>query len=402
MEKSTILLQYGAIGLMLSHTISTLYTAIFCFLYLLFFVRKLKEKKILMKIGINIIFILLVSACFWLPLLEAQNSADYAIFDDNIMSTNSQYVQEGALDFYQIFANKQEENGTTFKIGIPTLFLIITSIYTIRKVDKKYKDVYIIFLLFSYISLFMCFKVFPWKWMPNFLCKLQYAWRMMGFFDFFIAFVCGVNAVILLQCFAKKLKWKYIFSFVFIIVSIPYTLSLMSMFETKDDTIDEKYEIYIKEAQTLSHFQVNREYLPTKAIQEQRTYMLEKEDKTDILEGNATVLEEEKEGLHMKIQLQKIEANTRLEFPYIHYPGYQIILEKENGEKMVLKAEESQHGYVSTYVTENMENVEIVIDYEGTWIMKISYVISLLAGISFIFYIVKQNKKEKVNGEESK
>ena len=401
MEKNIILLLYGAIGLMLSHTISTLYTAIFSFLYLLFFIRKLKEKEILIKIGINILFTLLVSACFWLPLLEAQNSANYAIFDDNIMSTNSQYVQEGALDFYQIFVNKQEENGTIFKIGIPTLFLMITSIYTIRKVDKKYKDVYIIFLLFSYVSLFMCFKIFPWKWMPNFLCKLQYAWRMMGFFDFFIAFICGINAVILLSC-IKKRTWKYIFAVAFIVVSIPYTLYLMSMFHTKDATVDKEYEAFICNAKTLSHFQINREYLPSKAIREQRTYMLEKENKTDILEGEAQIVEEEKEGLHMKIQLEKIQTSTRLEFPYIYYPGYHIILEKENGETMSLKAEESQHGYVSVYITENMENVKIAIDYEGTWIMKLSYAISSLAGISFIFYIVKQNKKEKVNGEETK
>ena len=44
MERSIILLLYGAIGLMLSHTISTFYTAIFAVAYILFYVKKLKEK----------------------------------------------------------------------------------------------------------------------------------------------------------------------------------------------------------------------------------------------------------------------------------------------------------------------------------------------------------------------
>ena len=378
---------------MLSHTISTLYTAIFAFFYLLFFIKKLKEKEVLIKIGINIVFILLVSACFWMPLLEAQASADYAIFDDGIMVTNSEYVQQGALDFYQIFTNKQEENGTTFLIGIPTLLLIVTSIYTIRKVDRKYKDTYIIFLLFSYISLFMCFKFFPWKWMPNILCKLQYAWRMMGFFDFFIAFVCGVNAVILLQALKKKEKWKYGISIAFILVSIVYTSNVMQMFYTKDDTVDAEYEDYIRNAKTLSHFQINREYLPVKAILEQRTYMLDKKDKTDVLEGKASITQEEKEGLHMEIQIEDLQANTRLEFPYIYYPGYEIILEKENGDKLVLQDEESSHGYLSAYITEDIDKATIHVNYVSTWITKISYGISLVALIGFVFYIVKAKQK---------
>ena len=82
MERSIILLLYGAIGLMLSHTISTFYTAIFAVAYILFYVKKLKEKGILEKLCINILFILLITAFFWLPMLEAKTAANYAIFDN--------------------------------------------------------------------------------------------------------------------------------------------------------------------------------------------------------------------------------------------------------------------------------------------------------------------------------
>mgnify|MGYP005766523427 CR=1 FL=1 len=399
MERSIILLLYGAIGLMLSHTISTFYTAIFAVAYILFYVKKLKEKGILEKLCINILFILFITAFFWLPMLEAKTAANYAIFNNSIMSTNSKYVQENTLEFYQIFTEKEEENGTTFRIGIPTLLFLVASIYTTRKVDKKYKDTYIIFMLFAYISLVMCFHFFPWKWLPNILCKLQYAWRMMGFFDFFIAFICGVNIVILLQNFVKKEKWKYVFSIVFILVSVTYTLNLMQMFQQKDATLDKEYEEYIKNAQTLSHFQINREYLPVNALNEQRTYMLERKDKTYLLEGDTTIIAEEKEDLHMQIQLEDLQAGTRLEFAYIYYPGYQITLEKENGESIELKAVESEHGYLSAVITEDIENATIHVDYVSTWITKISYGISLVALIGFCFYTFKQNKKEKANGE---
>ena len=39
----------GATGLILSHTVSTLYVAIFCVFYIMFFIKKLKEKQVLKK-----------------------------------------------------------------------------------------------------------------------------------------------------------------------------------------------------------------------------------------------------------------------------------------------------------------------------------------------------------------
>ena len=82
----------GAIGLMLSHTVTTLYTLLFCIVFILFNIKKLKNKEIIKKCIINIIFILLVSMLFWMPLLEATSKADYAIMNDGIMRTNGRFA----------------------------------------------------------------------------------------------------------------------------------------------------------------------------------------------------------------------------------------------------------------------------------------------------------------------
>ena len=121
--------------------------------------------------------------------------------------------------------------------------------------------------------------------------------------------------------------------------------------------------------------------------------MLDKKDKTDVLEGKASITQEEKEGLHMEIQIEDLQANTRLEFPYIYYPGYEITLEKENGDKLVLQDEESSHAYLSAYITEDIDKATIHVNYVSTWITKISYGISLVALIGFVFYIVKAKQK---------
>ena len=44
-EEKSYLLAFGAIGIILTHTVITMYTAILCFVYLIVFAKKLKNKK---------------------------------------------------------------------------------------------------------------------------------------------------------------------------------------------------------------------------------------------------------------------------------------------------------------------------------------------------------------------
>ena len=139
-KKKHYYISIGAIGLMLSHTVTTLYTAIFCIIYILFNIQKLKDKEIIKKCIINVVFILLVSMLFWLPLLEATSQADYAIMDDETMRTTSIYTAYNTISFKQLFKDVGEEVGTTFLIGIPTIFIILLTPFIIKKVNNKYKD----------------------------------------------------------------------------------------------------------------------------------------------------------------------------------------------------------------------------------------------------------------------
>ena len=161
-QKKHYFIAIGAIGLMLSHTITTLYTCIFCIVYILFHMKQLKNKEIIKKCFINGIFILLVSMFFWLPLLETTTMTDYAIMDDKIIHTNGEYVSSNTISFIQ-FWKDIEENGITFKIGAPTIIVIVLTIFVLKKVDKKYNEFYLISIIFSLFSLCMVTKFFPWK-----------------------------------------------------------------------------------------------------------------------------------------------------------------------------------------------------------------------------------------------
>ena len=384
----------GAVGLVLTHTVTTFYMAIFCAIYVLLNVEKFKDKSIFKKIIINVVFILLISMCFLAPMLEAKQLADYAIFDSKIMSTNGDYVYSNTIELSEFFTDIGKENATTYIIGVPTFVLMCLTIFTFTKVDKKYKDFYIVAILFSIISMFMSSKYCPWFVFPDFLCKLQYPWRMMGFFAFFISFVVGVNIYVLLKTLFDKDITRLIVATVIIVLSVAYTMPIVQQYSTDDMQRDEKWENSVVENPYIYHMSINREYLPTKALYLQRTYLKDKEDKIYILSGNATIVEEEKKDLSITATLENIEEGTVIEFPFFYYPGYEIILEQDgNVEK--LKSEESDNGFVSAVVNTDIDNCKISVKYVGTTITYASYIISVFGLLGFALYIIKERKNEK-------
>lgn len=384
----------GAVGLVLTHTVTTFYMAIFCAIYVLLNVEKFKDKSILKKIIINVVFILLISMCFLAPMLEAKQLADYAIFDSKIMSTNGDYVYSNTIELSEFFTDIGKENATTYIIGVPTFVLMCLTIFTFTKVDKKYKDFYIVAILFSIISMFMSSKYCPWFVFPDFLCKLQYPWRMMGFFAFFISFVVGVNIYVLLKTLFDKDITRLIVATVIIVLSVAYTMPIVQQYATDDMQRDEKWENNVVENPYIYHMSINREYLPTKALYLQRTYLKDKEDKIYILSGDATIVEEEKKDLSITATLENITEGTVIEFPFFYYPGYEIILEQD-GNVVKLKSEESDNGFVSAVVNTDIDNCKISVKYVGTTITYASYIISAFGLLGFALYIIKERKNEK-------
>lgn len=385
----------GAIGLVLTHTVTTFYTAIFCLIYILFNIEKLKQKEVLKKLTINVIFIILISLFFTMPMLEAMKSTEYTIFDSKIMSTNGEYVYKNTLNLSEFFKDIGEENQTTYIIGIPIFVLMCLTIFTYKNVDKKYKDFFIISLLFSFISLYASSKYCPWIVFPDFLCKLQYPWRMMGFFNFFISFVIGVNIYVLLKTLFNKDMTRLFISTILIISMLTYTIPLLLQYKTDDIEKDKKHETAVINNPYIHHLSINREYLPLKALLLQRTYLQEKEDRIYVLEGEALIANEEKINLTDSATIKEAIKNTIIEFPFFYYPGYKITLEK-NGEKVQLKTIETNNGFVGTLIEEDIDKAKIIVEYRGTVITYVSYIISFVAFIIFIIYCVMENKKKIV------
>ncbi len=391
----------GATGLMLSHTISTIYTAVFCLIYILFNLKLFFKKDVLIKCLINVIFILLISAIFWVPMLEFKQSAEYAIFEPDALKTSGKYVANNTIELWQLLKDKNEENGVSFVIGIPFITMLLLGIFVFKKLDKKLKDLYITNIVLAVISIIMCTKFFPWIIIPDFLCTLQYPWRLLGFALFFLTPICAINVYFLIKEIKNKKTQDGIYMIVILILFI-FTLKELSSYQIGYQTIDSSYEEQIVQNPKIHYFSVNRDYMPLKALKEQRGYLYTRTDETYVINGEAIISNEEKYGLKMKISLEKAKEGTKLELPYLFYPGYTVKLVEKSSTETVINTSESENGFLQITIPHDIENAEIIVNYTGTTIEKTAYIGSGISVILFICYIIYFRKKDKEEINERK
>ena len=396
----------SAIGLILTHTISTEYSAIFALLYIIFNFKQLKNKGVIRKIAINVIFILAITAFFTVPLMEHKILGNYVIFNSTSMRSLPSDVQNSTIKISQLFKDIGEVNGVSFKIGIPLIILTLLGIVSYKKVDKNIRSEYITFAVIAMISLAMVTKLFPWIIMPNILTTLQFAWRMLAFFEFALSIICAINLYYFIDIICKKssknskdtkvhTKTENLYNMLLLFAIIVIITSMMKIdynysYEKEKFLTDEEYETKINEKNSI--WSINREYLPEKVDVKKlgKSYLDYRENRVYVLDGNATIINEKKEDLQLEFDIENYKANTILELPYIYYLGYTVTTEQN--EK--IQVFESDNGMLAIKLDENIESAHITVKYTGTIIEKVSYLISAISIITFIGYVIYSKKQD--------
>ena len=309
-KKSGLLLTVGATGLILSHSIIAMYTAIFGAIYVLINIKKLKDKLVIKKLIINFILIVGITSFFWLPLLEHKLGAEYEVFQPGRME------REEALIYYKLsledlFYTRQGELIT--EIGLVTIIGMILSIFASRKLEKRYTKIYLFSFISGIISICMTMKWFPFEKLPGILTMLQFSFRMLEFSTFFLSFVVAINYSIVIKNF--KMKDVCVLTLIVILLIIPLKKNLKY-----NPKLSEKIlwpAVTVNENTKRVHAGcASFEYLPSKAFQNLE-YIKTRENKVYVLQGNANIIEEQKEETNMVIEVTNVSNNTILELPYI-------------------------------------------------------------------------------------
>lgn len=386
--KKSYYISIGAIGLIISHNVIAVFTAIFCLIYVIVYYKKLQNKNIIKKLILNVIAIILTTSFYWIPLMQHYFASTYEVFIPGRMFQNNTLISS-KLTLLDLFFTKHF--GMVFHIGLPTIMGIALLIIYYKKISDKYKKTLIIFLVFGLVSIIMTLKIFPFEHLPNFLKMIQFGWRMLEFSSFFLSIVSGIG---LAMFFNSKLKKSL--KIIVTVILVVYTIILLkdSIFTVEIPFKEENYITPVPVTNLTGRIHAGLasfEYLPKKAF-ENRKYIEKRSNDVIVLNGSANITDTKKENTNLTFKIENVTENTELELPYIYYLGYNAKIINENGNKQILKIEESSNGFCKIKIS-NIQSAEIEIKYTGTFLMNISYIITLSTVIVLIIYIQRKNIK---------
>lgn len=377
-EKKSYKLALGATGLILTHQVIAMYTAIICFIYLIVFFKKLKSKTVLKNIGVNLLFCILMTSFYWVGLLQHYLNTSYEVFVPGRMEREEVLIFYKAK-FSQLFITSSEQT-MIYAIGLLSVIGLVLTPIAYKKIPKEYKKTYIFFLIAGIILIGMTLSIFPFEKLPQALTMLQFTFRLFTFTSFFFAFVVATNFVILIKNF-KTLD---------IVVLLTISILLLLPYKSKlDFNLQENEERLINGVRVTENTgrvhagMASMEYLPTKAFKNLK-YIANRKDKVIVLDNDEAVISDyTKQASNMNCKISNINKETTIELPYIYYLGYRVYA---NGQEITYT--ESDNGFIQINIAKDSQ---IKVKYLGTNEMLISYAVSI---ISFATIIVLNHKNK--------
>lgn len=142
-EKGDICIIIGAVGLILSHTITTIYVTILAGLYCLLNYEKINI-KIVKKTLVSVLIIILLTAFYWIPLIEHKAYGDYAIYDEESMGATGQDVYNTGIGLKEWFSSEFRKRRNCIFIRDSNNFGFNTNTIC-NKANKRKKRIYKLF-----------------------------------------------------------------------------------------------------------------------------------------------------------------------------------------------------------------------------------------------------------------
>lgn len=377
--KKSLMLTLGAVGLILSHITMAMYAAIFCFIYLIINIKKLKDKQVLKMLGINILLILLLTSFYLLPMLEHKIATDYEVFKPGRMERTEELIRN-KVDFIDLIYTKS--GNFMFDIGLVTLIGLVLTILTYKQLPGKNKKIYLFSLISGVICIILSLRFFPFEKMPAVLKMIQFTFRLLEFSSFFFALVVATNYSLAIKNF--RLRDVLALSLLIVLLVVPYKNNLNYEKSWTEDKLWPAVEVNENTGRVHAGC-ATFEYLPSKAYNN-LDYIKNRENRVYILNGNATIENEQKDGTNMTFDISNVEADTIIELPYIYYLGYDVEVAKHDGQTEKIEIFESNNGFVAINMPET--TTKVTVKYAGTMLMKVTYILSAVTLLGVILYLV--------------
>ena len=397
-EKLSFKLIWGTVGLILTHTVITMYMAIICLLYLVFNIKKLKSIKVIRILVISLVCILLITSFYWVGLLQHHNATSYEVFVPGRMEVGNK-LEYYKTEFYQLFHTNKDQT-MIYAIGLVTVLGLVLTPIAWKNVEKNYKRTYVLFLIFGIILTIMTLTFFPFEKLPSIFKMIQFTFRLYEFTAFFFAFVAGINYGIIIKNF--KIFDVIVLAVISTLLLIPYKSKLEYELSTNEDRLIEGVRVTENTGRVHAGM-ASMEYLPSKAFKVLNTYIANRKDEPIITNGEAEILNYSKNRTNLEFELtnmkskqeadnknNKTEAGLTIELPYIYYLGYRVYA---NGSE--IEYAESDNGFVQIKINPALyeQDVKINVKYIGTNEMIVASVISIVSAMIIVISEIILNMK---------
>ena len=397
-EKLSFKLIWGTVGLILTHTVITMYMAIICLLYLVFNIKKLKSINVIRILVISLVCILLITSFYWVGLLQHHNATSYEVFVPGRMEVGNK-LEYYKTEFYQLFHTNKDQT-MIYAIGLVTVLGLVLTPIAWKNVEKDYKRTYVLFLIFGIILTIMTLTFFPFEKLPSIFKMIQFTFRLYEFTAFFFAFVAGINYGIIIKNF--KIFDVIVLAVISTLLLIPYKSKLEYELSTNEDRLIEGVRVTENTGRVHAGM-ASMEYLPSKAFKVLNTYITNRKDEPIITNGEAEILNYSKNRTNLEFELanmkskqeadnqnNKTEAGLTIELPYIYYLGYRVYA---NGSE--IEYAESDNGFVQIKINPALyeQDVKINVKYTGTNEMIVASVISIISAMIIVISEIILNMK---------
>jgi len=367
----------GFIGVMLCHTITLM---ICLFLYMIVFVVHIKtfvvKPELLKKLILTATVVLLLTAFYWAPVIEQMLSNKF------VYSIPWVFVGENAVKAWSIVSAKFPGMGfIVFMLFFPRL-----SIRKTKENEKllKFSDECMALGVFFALS---ATRLVPWDILENYINFLQFPWRL-----YIAASAClAVSVGILFKLYFESRKSK---SFGLILVICAMITSAMMSLASSDIKYDFYNEDYFKTISNTATVGAG-EWLPLAAKNTSGVLASSNIVKADTgqylsfnRKDNAILVESSFDGIKY------------FDVPFIYYKGYSAVLTNNGNEMLSLKVTgNGENGFCRVELPQYAEGV-VLVKYEGTFVQKSSYIISILTfliALGFCSYkTIKSQKRSRL------
>jgi len=362
----------GVAGCMNSHLVLTIWLVIFCVLFAIYKRKLFFTKKNILYVVLGSVITLTLTCSYWAYMIICKGACDYFAFSDE-MITNAFKLSHRELRL--LFTPSVSADSIRFFLDLTALLFCIIMAFFTKYIDKKYRGIVKFNLVLIAIIALLTAGIIPIEKWPHLLSAIQFAWRLVTYAVFLLAFSLAICLYYMPQ---NNRKWLMLLLAASIFTNA-YSIEVYPMtFE------------HLRQAST-----INADYLPTKMLDHYRDGLKYSVDtrRLEIIpkEGKAVVKNARGDTPDFDFDLET-ESSTKVSIPRVYYYGYEAIAEYSDGSVEKIAADCDEYGFVALEIP---RSAHVAVRYTGGKALALLRAISAGTAVGFFGgYLVSYARKK--------